>query len=197
MQDYTNRDRKQFGDPDINKTARVKFQEKLEICRDLLHGYNYEGWYEGTNPERSKLITGGVNYLLAPNNQDRQKDFVKESQLLHNAKTLCKSLLSQHEIQEVAYMDAVRVMIMRFTQTGGPITKQDINERIAHLIEQSIQSTGVINLFDSKREFSLFDKGFLEELRKMKERNLAVQLLEKLLKERIRKYERTRLFRTI
>ena len=39
MQDYTNRDRKQFGDPDINKTAKVKFQEKLEICRDLLHGF--------------------------------------------------------------------------------------------------------------------------------------------------------------
>ena len=191
MQDYTNRDRKQFGDPDINKTAKVKFQEKLEICRDLLHGYDYEGWYEGTNPERSKLIKGGVNYLLAPDKVDRQKDFVKESQLLHNAKTLCKSLLTQHEIQEVAYMDAVRVMIMRFTQTGGPVSKQDINERIAHLIEQSIQSAGVINLFDSKREFSLFDKGFLEELRKMKEKNLAVQLLEKLLKERIRKYEHT------
>jgi type I restriction enzyme R subunit len=59
------------------------------------------------------------------------------------------------------------------------------------LIEQSIQSTGVINLFEGQREFSLFDEGFLAELKKMKEKNLAVQLLEKLLKERIRKYERT------
>jgi type I restriction enzyme R subunit len=191
MQDYTNRDRKQFGDPDINKTAKVKFQEKLEICRDLMHGFAYDGFYEGSDPVRAKLIKGGVNYMLAPDKADRLKDYIKESQLLHNAMTLCRSLISQREKQEVAFMDAVRVLLQRFTQTHGPVTKQDINERIARLIEQSIQSTGVINLFEGQREFSLFDEGFLQELKKMKEKNLAVQLLEKLLKERIRKYERT------
>ena len=191
MQDYTKRDRKQFGDPDINKTAKVKFQEKLEICRDLLHGFEYDGWYDGSDPVRAKIIRGGVNFMLAPDKQERLKDYIKESQLLHNALTLCRSLIGQREKQEVAFMDAVRVLLQRFTQTHGPVTKQDINERIARLIEQSIQSTGVINLFEGKREFSLFDEGFLQELRKMKEKNLAVQLLEKLLKERIRKYERT------
>ena len=191
MQDYTIRDRKQFGDPDISKTAKVKFQEKLEICRDLLHGFNYQGFFDGSDAERAKLIKGGVNYLLAPDKQDRLKDYIKESQLLHNALTLCRSLVGLSEKQEVAFMDAVRVLLQRFTQTHGVVTKQDINDRIARLIEQSIQSTGVINLFEGKREFSLFDEGFLQELRKMKEKNLAVQLLEKLLKERIRKYERT------
>ena len=191
MQDYTNRDRKQFGDPDINKTAKVKFQEKLEICRDLLHGFDYEGFYEGSDPERAKLIKGGVNFLLAPDKQDKLKDYIKESQLLHNALTLCRSLIPQREKQEVAFMDAVRVLLTRFSQQGTTITKHEINERIARLIEQSIQSTGVINLFEGQREFSLFDEGFLAELKKMKEKNLAVQLLEKLLKERIRKYERT------
>ena len=193
MQDYTNRDRKQFGDPDINKTAKVKFQEKLEICRDLLHGFDYEGFYEGSDPERAKIIKGGVNFLLAPDKQARPKvkDYIKESQLLHNALTLCRSLISQREKQEVALMDAVRVLLTRFSQQGTTITKHEINDRIARLIEQSIQSTGVINLFEGQREFSLFDEGFLAELKKMKEKNLAVQLLEKLLKERIRKYERT------
>ena len=191
MQDYTNRDRKQFGDPDINKTAKVKFQEKLEICRDLLHGFDYEGFYEGSDPERAKLIKGGVNFLLAPDKADRLKDYIKESQLLHNALTLCRSLIPQREKQEVAFMDAVRVLLTRFSQQGTAITKHEINERIARLIEQSIQSSGVINLFEGQREFSLFDEGFLAELKKMKEKNLAVQLLEKLLKERIRKYERT------
>ena len=190
MQDYTNRDRKQFGDPDINKTAKVKFQEKLEICRDLLHGFDYEGFYEGSDPERAKIIKGGVNFLLAPDKQERLRDYIKESQLLHNALTLCRSLITQREKQEVALMDAVRVLLSRFSQ-HGKVSKQEINERIARLIEQSIQSTGVINLFEGQREFSLFDEGFLQELKKMKEKNLAVQLLEKLLKERIRKYERT------
>ena len=191
MQDYTNRDKKQFGDPDIQKTAKVKFQEKLEICRDLLHGFDYTGFYDGSDAERARIIKGGVNFLLAPDKAERLKDYIKESQLLHNALTLCRSQITQHEKQEVALMDAVRVLLLRFTQNHGPVTKQEINERIAALIEQSIQSTGVINLFETKREFSLFDEGFLEELRKMKEKNLAVQLLEKLVKERIRQYERT------
>ena len=169
----------------------MKFQEKLEICRDLLHGYDYEKFFEGTNGERAKLITGCVNFLLDPKNEGKLKDYQRESLLLHNAETLCRSLLTRQEKIEVAFMDAVRVMLSRFTQKGK-VSKQEINERIAQLLEQSIQSTGVINLFENKeRDFSLFDEGFIEEIRKMKEKNIAVQLLEKLLKERIRKFERT------
>ncbi len=189
MQDYTNRDRLRFGDLDIQKSARVKFQEKLELCRDLLHGFDYSGFFDGSNPVRAQLIVEGTNFLLEPCREANLKDFQRESQLLHNADTLCRSLLTQMEKQEVAFMDAVRVMLSRFTQKGK-ISKQEINQRIATLLEQSIQSTGVINLFEG-REFSLFEKGFLEEIRRMKEKNLAVQLLEKLLKERIRKFERT------
>jgi len=194
MQDYTQRDRQQFGDPDIYKTARVKFQEKLEICRDLLYGFNYSGFYRGTDPERAQLIKGGVNFMLAPGRAEQMKDFVKESQLLHNALTLCRSLADVQEKQEVAFMDAVRVLLSRLAQKGK-ITKQDINERISHLLEQSIQSQGVINLFPieggKKHDFSLFDEVFQKEIRKMKEKNLAVRLLERLLKERIHSFERT------
>ena len=192
MQDYTQRDRQQFGDPDINKTARVKFQEKLEICRDLLFGFDYSGFYNGTDPERAQLIKGGVNFMLAPGRAEQMKDFMKESQLLHNALTLCRSLAEPQEKQEVAFMDAVRVLLSRLAQKGK-ITKQDINERISHLLEQSIQSQGIINLFPieggKKHDFSLFDEVFQKEIRKMKEKNLAVKLLERLLKERIRRYE--------
>ena len=192
MQDYTQRDRQQFGDPDINKTARVKFQEKLEICRDLLYGFDYSGFYHGTDPERAQLIKGGVNFMLAPGRAEQMKDFMKESQLLHNALTLCRSLADVQEKQEVAFMDAVRVLLSRLAQKGK-ITKQDINERISHLLEQSIQSQGVINLFPieggKKHDFSLFDEVFQKEIRKMKEKNLAVRLLERLLKERIHSFE--------
>ena len=191
MQDYTSRDKLRFGDPDISKTAFVKFKEKLEVCRDLLHGYDYQIFFNGSNPERADVITGGVNFLLAPKNELQLRNFKVESQLLHNAETLCRSLLSKEEKLESAYMDAVRVMISRLSQRGK-ISKKDINERISQLLEQSIQSGGVINLFENReREFSLFDEAFVEEVRKMKERNIAAQLLERLLKERIRQYERT------
>ena len=206
MNDYTSRDKKRFGDPDIVKTAKVKFQEKLEICRDLFHGYDYSLFYDGTNDQRARTITGGVNFILGKDLKDPKdlnalkahntlkaptalKTFIAESQLLHNAETLCRSLLTRQEKLEVAFMDAVRVMLTRFTQKGK-VSKREINERIATLLQQSIQSAGVINLFEG-REFSLLDEGFMEEVRKMKEKNIAIQLLEKLMKERIRKFERT------
>ena len=189
MQDYTSRDRQRFGDPDIQKTAKVKFQEKLEICRDLLHGFVYESFFNGVNAVRAQLIVGATNFMLEPSQEEKRKDFQRESQLLHNAETLCKSLLTQREKQEVAFIDAVRVMLNRFT-LKGKVSKRDINDRIATLLEQSIQSTGVINLFEG-HDFSLFDEGFLRDVRKMKEKNLAVKLLEKLMKERIKGFERT------
>ena len=195
MQDYTSRDKKQFGDPDIGKTALVKFQEKLEICRDLLHGFDYSRWYEGTDPERSKLITAGVNFMLAIDKQDRRKNFIVESQLLHNAQTLCKSLLTDHDKLEVTFMDAVRVMLQRLDAKGTSITKHDINERIARLLEQSLQSQGVEVLTNVK--FSLFNDGFLAEIKKMKERNLALKLLEGLIKEKLRKFERTNVVQSL
>ena len=191
MQDYTSRDKLRFGDPDISKTAWKKFQEKLEVCRDLLHGYDYQKFFDGTNPERAEVITGGVNFLLSPKNELQLRNFKVESQLLHNAETLCRSMLSKENKIEAAYMDAVRVMLVRLSQKGK-VSKKDINERISRLLEQSIHSGGVINLFENKeREFSLFDESFVAEIKKMKEKNLAAQLLENLLKERIRKYERT------
>ena len=196
MHDYTSRDRKQFGDPDIGKTALVKFQEKLEICRGLLHGIEYNAWYEGSNPERSDLIKEGVNFMLGVKEQDRKKNFIKESQLLHNALTLCKSLVSVRERQEVAFMDALRVLLMRLDAKGTRITKHDINERIARLLEQSLQSQGV-EVLTSGVEFNLFDKNFQDELKKMKEKNLALKLLEDLMVERIRKYEGTNIVQSL
>ena len=195
MQDYTNRDRKHFGDPDIAKTALVRFQEKLEICRDQLHGFDYEVWYEGSDPERSRLITAGVNFMLERDKEERRKLFVDESQLLHNAQTLCKSLLSDHDKREVAFMDAVRVMLVRLSVTGTKISRHDINERISRLLEQSLQSQGVQVLTNIK--FSLFRGAFLAEIRNMKERNLAQKILEGLIRDKIRNFERTNIVQSL
>ena len=78
MKDYTSRDRQQFGDPDIKKTAKLKFQEKQEICRDQMHGYDYTVFYAGSDAERARVIKGGVNFMLAPDKVDRMKAFIKE-----------------------------------------------------------------------------------------------------------------------
>ena len=134
--------------------------------------------------------------MLEAQKQERRKDFINESQLLHNAQTLCKSLIPQRVKQEVAFIDAVRVMLLRLSATGTVITKHDINERISHLLEQSIQSQGV-EVLTPNIEFSLFSESFLAELKKMKERNLAVKILENLLRNRIRNYERTNIVQSL
>ncbi len=191
MQQYTNRDRHRFGDPDIAKTALLKWREEMEICRDQLHGFDYTGFFAQDNTKRAAAITAGANYLSAPAQQQKKKDFMEHSALLHNATTLCRSLLDERQKTEVCYMDALRVMMLKLSQKGK-ISRHEINERIGDLLRQSVKTDGVINLFgDRQIEFSLFDEAFLQEVKNMKERNLAVELLTKLLKERIRQQQKT------
>ena len=88
----------------------------------------------------------------------------------------------------------MRVLVIRLTNTGvgKKISLPEMNARINELLKQSIKSDGVINLFsDIKEEFSLFDPKFLEEVASMKEKNLAVELLKKLIAEQVSVYRRT------
>lgn len=191
MQQYTNRDRHRFGDPDIAKTALLKWREEMEVCRDQLHGFDYTGFFAQDNTQRAAAITAGANYLSAPALLQKKKDFMEHSALLHNATTLCRSLLDERQKTEVCYMDALRVMMLKLSQKGK-ISRHEINERIGDLLRQSVKTDGVINLFgDRQIEFSLFDEAFLQEVKNMKECNLAVELLTKLLKERIRQQQKT------
>lgn len=191
MQQYTNRDRHRFGDPDIAKTALLKWREEMEVCRDQLHGFDYTGFFAQDNTKRAAAITAGANYLSAPALLQKKKDFMEHSALLHNATTLCRSLLDERQKTEVCYMDALRVMMLKLSQKGK-ISRHEINERIGDLLRQSVKTDGVINLFgDRQIEFSLFDEAFLQEVKNMKERNLAVELLTKLLKERIWQQQKT------
>ena len=83
-------------------------------------------------------------------------------------------------------------MLTRITGDPRHFSLKEINARINELLKQSIKSDGVINLFaDVKKEFSLFDPKFLEEISKMKEKNLAIEILRKLLAEQVSVYRRT------
>ena len=190
MKRYTKRDRDNYGNNDIKERAYSEFKEKLEICRDLLHGYDYSNFHHGSPAERAQLIKGGVNFLIAPEKAEACKAFVRNASLLRQAVTLCRSLLVEEERFEVSFMESVRILIIRL-QSPGKISKREINKRIAALIEQSVQSDGVVSIFDGQAEFSLFDEKFMEEVRKMKEKNLAVKLLEDLLRGRVRSMIRT------
>lgn len=194
MRDYTKQDQENYGNPDIKETALVKFKEKLEVCRDFFHGFNYSKFHYGSDADRAEIIKGAVNYMLGPNMDEQCTSFLKEALLLKNAVSLCRSLLNEEQRFEAAFFETVRTTINRIKNIKSKVSKKEINERIGELLKQSIKSEGVINLFsDVKAEFSLFDPAFLDEISKMKEKNIAIELLKKLLKERIHLYQRTNL----
>ncbi|MBP3721888.1 MAG: DUF3387 domain-containing protein, partial [Selenomonadaceae bacterium] len=194
MNDYTVRDKKNYGDTDISKIAYPKFLEKLSVCQDIFHGYDYAKFKDGSDLERAKAITGAVNFIVAPKNDKKKELFIKEALLLHQALSLCSSIAKEDERFEAAFFEAARVMVLRLTHQGAgeKISLPEMNKRINKLLKQIIKSDGVINLFsDVEREFSLFDPEFLEEISKMKEKNLAVELLKKLIAEQVQIYRRT------
>jgi type I restriction enzyme R subunit len=227
MNDYTNRDKNNYGDTDIAKTALPKFIEKLEVCRDLFHGFNYSAFMSTESDlVRARIIMDGVNFMLrtektkpgmvSKNNDwqdsmaaepppsyaklvktDTKDMFIKEAMLLRQALSLCRSLLNAEQRFEAAYFEAVRTLLTRITGEGKPLSLKEINDRINELLKASIKSEGVINLFSGvDMKFSLFDPKFLEEIAKMKERNIAVEILKKLLAEQVSLYRRTNLVKS-
>ena len=194
MNDYTARDKKNYGDTDVAKVAYPKFLEKLSVCRDLFHGYDYSKFMNGTDLERSKAISGAVNFIVAVDKADDREVFLKEGLLLKQALSLCASLAERDLRVEAAFFESVRVLVTRLMNQGEgkKISLPEMNARINNLLKASVQSDGVINLFsDIDKEFSLFDPKFLEEVSKMKEKNLAVELLKKLIAEQVKIYRHT------
>lgn len=194
MNDYTSRDKKNYGNTDVATVAYPKFVEKLSVCRDLFHGYDYSKFVTGTDLERSKTISGAVNFIVAPFKEKEKENFKKEALLLKQALSLCSSMVEEVLRIEAAFFESVRVLIMRLMNRGenNKISLLEMNAKVNELLKQSIKSDGVINLFsDVKEEFSLFDPKFLEEISKMKEKNLAVELLKKLIAEQVTIYKHT------
>jgi len=231
MNDYTNRDKKNYGDTDVAKTALPMFIEKLEVCRDLFHGFDYSGFMSETATDlvRVNAIRDGVNFMTAvkpaisklvtdtvlpyyeeaaepldvtygkPSSKaeppSKKDAFIKEAMLLRQALSLCRSLLTPAQRFEAAYFEAVRTLLTRITGEGTPLSIREINARINELLKASIKSEGVINLF-SDVELSIFDPKFLDEIARMKEKNLALEILRKLLAEQVSKYRRTNLVKS-
>ena len=113
MNDYTVRDRKNYGEMDVAKRAFPKFQKKLEICRNLFFGYDYTPFYEGSDLQRGMTISGAVNFIVAPNKENEKQAFIKEALMLKQSLSLCSSMVKEHMRLEAAFFESVRVLVMR------------------------------------------------------------------------------------
>lgn len=197
MKDYTNRDQSNYGNMDVAATAYPKFLEKLDVCRDLMYGFDYRKLiFTDKKAELASAIAEGVDWLLEPKRQDDAEEFLKQCQLMNQALSLCKSLVSHEGQHEAAYLSVLRVQVLRLTgrKSGGSggMTYAEFNKQVTEILQQTVHADGVLNLFDSQDvEISLFDEAFLAEVANMKEKNVAVESLKRLIKERVRAYQRT------
>ena len=191
MKQYTVRDQNNFSDNDISKKALPVFMEKLSICRDFMYGFDYSKFIKGSNLDRANLIVGGINHIVG--NEEDKKIFLKEALALHQAETLCMSLLDYNTRVEAAFMESVRVAITRISQSEK-LSLKDINDRITELLKHTIKTSKVIDIFaEAELEFSIFDEKYLANLEKMKEKNVAVEILARLLNDELVIFERTNL----
>ena len=198
MKEYTSRDQSNFGEMDVAKIAYSKFLEKLEVCRDFTHGFDYTAFISGSDLERARTITGAVNFIIGLG-EEKYKSYIKEAYLLKQALSLCSALAAYKERMEAAFFEACRVMILRLISsgTGHKLSLQEVNDKINELLRQSIGSDGVINLFsDIKEEFSLFDPKLLDEISRMQEKNIAIELLKKLIAEQVALYKKSNIVKS-
>ena len=178
----------------------IKSFKKTKIDLSLL-GFDMNGDFElyYCTLKKAQIIASsgvdGIHYCTIP--QFGEIIYLKEALLLKQSMSLCSSMTTDKERREQAYFEAVRSTVVKLTYggtSGRPLSLKEINAQINELLKASIQSEGVINLFDSKtvgENFSLFDPNILEEISKMKEKNIVVEILRKLMAEQVSIYKRT------
>ena len=190
LSQYTKRDQDKI--PDLGQALSIAI-EKLEIMRDMFYGFDYSDFFGQDDSVRLVTIANGVNFALGME-EDEQKSFIRESTALRQAETLCRSMLDFRIKQEIEFFKCVKAGICKTAGRMG-ITTNEINARIMKLLEQAIEQDGVYNIFaeagKKNPEISILSEEYMEKIRRMKHKNIAAEMLRKLLEDNIRVFART------
>ena len=158
--------------------------EKYEVCCGLFHGFDYSGWADGTSSERVSLLPGAQEHILAQ--ADGKERCLRAVRELSQAFALAVPHDEAKRIRdELAFFQAVRsVLAKRADAETRP--EEDLDYAIRQIVSRAVASEGVVDIFAAagleKPDISILSEEFLAEVRDMKQRNLAVELLQKLLK---------------
>ncbi|RKD22528.1 DEAD/DEAH box helicase [Caminicella sporogenes] len=199
LKEYTDSDKKNTG---IDTSVAISIMlEKLEILRDMLHGLNYSGYMGSSQAERIRAITSGMNFVLGLPEKE-QKRFKKVATELAKAHALCAATdEGKKHALEVSYFKAVKVSLAKLDVKGKKsLSKKEIDMRVNQMFERSIISQEVIDVFDAlglqRPEVSILSEEFLEEVRQIKYKNLAVEILKRLLEGNIKTMEKRNLVKS-
>ena len=158
--------------------------EKYEVCCDLFHGFDYSGWIDGTPSERVSLLPGAQEHILAQENgKERCLRAVRD---LSQAFALAVPHEEAIRIRDdVAFFQAVRSVLAK-RASGEARPEEELDYAIRQIVSRAVASEGVVHIFAAagleKPDISILSEEFLAEVRGMKQPNLAVELLQKLLK---------------
>ena len=166
--------------------------EKYEICCDLLHGFNWSKWTTGTPQERLSLLPPAQEHILAQKDgKDRCIRAVRElSQGFALAVPHEKALRIR---DDVAFFQAVRAALGKRVPTD-PWPEEELDQAVRQIISRAVSPEGVVDIFAAaglkKPDISILSDEFLTEVRGIPHRNLAVELLQRLLKGELKTYRR-------
>lgn len=190
LSQYTKRDQDKI--PDLGQAYSIAIG-KLEIMRDFFYGFDYSAFFGDSDTERLAVIADGVNFALEFE-EDEKKEYIKEATALSQAETLCRSLFDSSTKQEIEFFKSIKAGLCKCGGRVG-ITSNEINARIMTMLEQAIEQDGVYNIFaqagKKNPEISILSDEYMDKIRKMKHKNIAAEMLRKLLEDNIRVFART------
>lgn len=174
------------GDPTHNAIeALAVLLEKMDIVRGMMHGFDYSGF----ETNAAKLLLPCANHLLGL--KDGKQRFLDTMLAVAKAYSLCGTLDEAAALRkEIAFFSAIKAAITKFTTVDKKRSTEEKNSALKQILDNAIVADGVADIFAlaglDKPNIGLLSDEFLEDVRQMEGRNLAVELLEKLLRDEIK-----------
>jgi type I restriction enzyme R subunit len=178
------------GDPTILQEQAVELMlEKLEVVSQMFQNFPYEEYFEADTSKKLSLILSAEEHIL--NLEDGKKRFINEVTALSKAFAIAIPHEQAMDVKdEVAFFQAVKARLSKFDAAGTGQTDEEIETTIRQVIDKALVSERVIDIFDAagikKPDISILSEEFLLELKGMKHKNVAMEVLKKLLNDEIR-----------
>lgn len=185
------------GDPTLAQEQAVTLMlEKLEVVSDLFHGFPYENYFIAETGEKLAMILAAEEHVLGL--EDGKKRYIREVTALSQAFAIAIPHEQALDVKdEVAFFQAVKARLVKFDSTGSGQSNEKIETTIKQVIDKALVSDQVIDVFDAagikKPDISILSDEFLEELKGYQHKNIALEVLKKLLNDELKVRSRTNL----
>lgn len=182
------------GDPAlVQEQALQLMHEKLEVVANMYHGFDYKGYFLADTSRKLSMILAAEEHIL--NIEDGKKRYINEVTLLSQTFAIAIPHDEAMDVKdEVAFFQAVKARLVKFDGSGEGHTDEAIETTIRQVIDQALVSEQVIDVFDAagikKPDISILSDEFLMELKNHEHKNIALEVLKKLLNEEIKVRER-------